>query len=201
MNVHWLTALTSTLAMALAASVAVEAAQPLRGLMASGPYAEHAAERMLFGRLVGNWNLEIEYQSPDGGWLVTRGEWHFGWILQGRAIQDVWISREPDDPSRLRGYGVTIRVYDPAASAWHVQWIGVLNHSHLRFLAKAVDDEIVMNATDDEGNPFQWIFSNITPMRFEWRAQDSADGGRTWTVRQRMVAVRSNADGAPPIAD
>ena len=43
------------------------------------------------------------------------GEIHFGWVLEGRAIQDVWI---------LPGvfYGKTLRIYDPGIDAWHILW-------------------------------------------------------------------------------
>jgi len=45
----------------------------------------------------------------------ARGEIHAGWVLQGRAIQDVWIF-----PGAF--YGTTLRVYDPGLDAWHILW-------------------------------------------------------------------------------
>jgi len=51
----------------------------------------------------------------DGTTHRGRGEVHAGWVLDGRAIQDVWI---------LPGlfYGTTLRVYDPGLDAWHILW-------------------------------------------------------------------------------
>ena len=56
------------------------------------------------------------------------GEWHFGWALEGRAIQDVWIVpprgelRHGDAAANVNSYGTTLRVYDPDIDAWRIQW-------------------------------------------------------------------------------
>jgi hypothetical protein len=44
-----------------------------------------------------------------------QGEFHFGWILEGRAIQDVWMIPRRKDRR--------IRVYDPRIDAWRIFWI------------------------------------------------------------------------------
>ncbi|TIL41051.1 MAG: hypothetical protein E5Y87_03330, partial [Mesorhizobium sp.] len=59
--------------------------------------------------------------------LTGRGEVHFGWVLEGRAIQDVWIlpARNTGAQSSLGKwsfYGTTLRVYDPGIDAWHIFW-------------------------------------------------------------------------------
>jgi hypothetical protein len=86
----------------------------IRALQADGPFAEHADKLMQFGRLVGSWDIEGRFYDEAGN--VTKehtGEWHFGWVLEGRAIQDVLIcpprhAREPGQ--RSRAYDITIRV-------------------------------------------------------------------------------------------
>jgi hypothetical protein len=145
-----------------------------------------------FGRLVGDWDVVVEFLQEDGSWLRAEGEWHFGWVLRGRAVQDVWTvyrpgaqQRESDD---LLGYGTTIRVYDERTELWHVNWVGVLNHNYTLFSARAEGDEIVQNAVDDEGDPFQWIFYDISDDSFRWRAQSLTEGG--WDVQQRMTVMR-----------
>src|SRR5947209_6048636 len=96
-------------------------------LAAEGPFPEYADKLMVFGRLVGSWDIEGRFFDEDGN--VTnerRGEWHFGWVLEGRAIQDVLISpprdgREPGQASQE--YGTTIRAYDPKLDAWRVTFV------------------------------------------------------------------------------
>lgn len=169
-------------------------ASAIEGLEAPGPNPANVQELMLFGRLVGDWDLIIENRQNDGTWIKVEGEWHFGWILNGRAIQDVWIAYKPGakrgDPSGYLGYGTTVRVFDEKERVWHVNWMGVLNHNYTLFRARPVGTEIVMDAKDGDGNPIQWIFSNIEANRFKWRAQDSNDGGKTWRVAQSMTATR-----------
>jgi hypothetical protein len=45
----------------------------------------------LYGWLVGNWNTEIVTYTEDGTINTGRGEIHAGWVLEGRAIQDIWM--------------------------------------------------------------------------------------------------------------
>ena len=47
---------------------------------------------MLFGLFVGEWEFDWTGYDEDGDETLTeRGEWIFGWVLEGRAVQDVWI--------------------------------------------------------------------------------------------------------------
>jgi hypothetical protein len=167
-------------------------ASQVAGLDASTPYPRYRERLTLFGRLVGNWDVEVTYLLPDGARDTASGDWHFGWVLEGRAIQDVWrVKRRPDDVEPL-GYGTTLRVYDPRIDAWHVTWHGVLNGSTFRFLAREVGDEIVMDGLETE-ELSRWIFSDITESSFRWRAIASTDGGKTWVTEQEMVARRQGA--------
>ena len=167
----------------------------VKGLDASGPYPAYAEKLELFGQLVGDWDVEVTYHLPDGTRDRASGEWHFGWVLEGRAIQDVWrVKRRPDDAEPL-GYGTTLRVYDPEIDAWHVTWHGALNGSTFRFLARKLGGEIVMEGLETE-ELSRWIFSEITPQSFRWRAVASADGGKTWVTEQEMSARRRDASGA-----
>jgi hypothetical protein len=46
----------------------------------------------LYGWLIGSWELEVlHYKAVDVSSLGIKGEVHFGWVLEGRAVQDVWI--------------------------------------------------------------------------------------------------------------
>ena len=45
-----------------------------------------------YGWLVGGWELEVlRYRGIDLSSQKIKGEAHFAWVLEGRAIQDVWI--------------------------------------------------------------------------------------------------------------
>ena len=65
------------------------------GLGAAGPFPELKGKLNLFGQFVGDWDIvEARYPKPDGTETRRRGEIHFRWILEGRAVQDVWRARD-----------------------------------------------------------------------------------------------------------
>lgn len=96
----------------------------LRSLHTGGPAPAHAEQLMLFGQFVGSWCFAgVEYDLESGGSSPMHGEWHFGWVLQGRAVQDVLIVPGPDGGPGEE-YGSTLRYYDPEADLWRVTWVG-----------------------------------------------------------------------------
>ena len=165
-------------------------ADGLPGLLAHGSAAMDAKDLADFGRLVGSWDLDVAWHHDDGRIEHRPGEWHFAWILEGRAIQDVWRvpGAGPGDPPR--DYGTTIRAWDPELDAWRVTWVSGLSGGTTAFIASAVGGEIVMES-QGEDETFRWIFSDITEVSFHWRSLASPDGGRTWVVAQEMHARRS----------
>ena len=66
-----------------------------------------------FGRLVGAWRLDWRGLAPDGTWHRAAGELHVGWVLGGRAVQDVWIVPGRGEPGAgvppLAFHGTTVR--------------------------------------------------------------------------------------------
>ncbi|CAM3391278.1 hypothetical protein KIPE111705_06070 [Kibdelosporangium persicum] len=153
---------------------------------AEGPHPEHAAELMLFGQFAGSWDVEVTDHFEDGTTRTMTGEWHFGWALQGRAIQDVWIV-----PGRE--YGMTVRFYDPRISAWRSTWIGPASGYVQQFVARQEGAEIVLSGQQADGRLVRWIFSSITAESFHWRNVISSDG-QVWRCRQEMNVVRRAGD-------
>jgi AraC-like DNA-binding protein len=99
-------------------------------LVATGPDPEHAQALMLCGQFVGKWEFDWAAYDEEGKQLVTeRGEWIFGWVLEGRAVQDVWIIPERGRRESDGEYGTTIRFYDPQQDAWLVSWSGPIGGS------------------------------------------------------------------------
>jgi len=99
-------------------------------LHAERPAADRADKLQLYGRFIGDWETKIIAHDPDGARHEGSGEIHFGWILEGRAIQDVWMiprlaerPNAPPFPVAGNWFGTTIRVYDPTIDAWPIYWI------------------------------------------------------------------------------
>jgi len=45
----------------------------------------------MYDWLVGSWDVTVTDFPEEGTKYQQQGEWHFSWVLEGRAIQDVWI--------------------------------------------------------------------------------------------------------------
>jgi hypothetical protein len=166
----------------------------ISALAATGPLEERRKHLELFGRFVGEWDVEVTKYTPDGSTQKAKGEWLFDWTLEGYAIQDVWAVPGREDrlngDSKLIGYGTTVRFYDPEIDAWRVTWMGVLTHKVYTFIARQHGDEIVMEGRNEDDLPMRWVFSEITPSSFRWRNVLSEDGGTSWKLQQEMRVTR-----------
>jgi hypothetical protein len=162
-------------------------------LHARGPAAEHAGKLMLFGRFVGSWHLEWTGTGVDGQPTTMSGELHVGWVLGGRAVQDVWIVPGSGQPGEgeppLAFHGSTIRFYDPAIDAWRSTWMEPVNGRVRRFIGRPTDDGIVL-VGDEEDPQLRWRFTAVTADSFTWRGESSRDGGAIWQLDEQMLATR-----------
>jgi hypothetical protein len=150
------------------------------------PAADRADKMGLYSWLLGRWDMDAVVHGDDGRKHTARGEIHAGWVLEGRAIQDVWI---------LPGffYGTTLRIYDPSIDAWHILWSDPLKQLYRRQIGRARGNDIVQDGQDDKGAAVRWSFSEITPNSFRWRGERSPDDGATWQLQAEFVVRRVDA--------
>ena len=95
----------------------------------------------LYGWLIGSWEMDTLRHLDDGTIQKWSGECHFGWVLEGRAIQDIWIRPRRPAPSTM--YGTTLRIFDPGIGAWHIIWNDPLNQDYSRQIGRAEGKDIV----------------------------------------------------------
>lgn len=155
----------------------------LDALHTAGPASDRAGRMRLYGWLIGRWTMEAVGYDDDGTQTRGRGEICFGWVLEGRAIQDVWI---------LPGYfhGTTLRVYDPSLDAWHILWSDPLNQRYTRQIGRARGNDIVQEGRNDAGENIRWSFTEITCDSFRWLGERSRDDGATWLLQAEFTARR-----------
>lgn len=158
-----------------------------------GPDDAHSGALTTFGRFIGSWDIDWSRPGDPLAPVGVRGELHFGWVLGGRAVQDVWIVPGPglagagEPPYGF--HGSTIRFYDSSIDAWRSTWIEPVNGRVRKFIGRVSDGEIHLVSTD--GDPFlRWRFTQIEADRFVWLGEFSKDEGRAWTLEERMVARR-----------
>jgi hypothetical protein len=170
--------------------VLAETSWEIQGLGAQGPNPELKEKLELFGQFVGDWEIvEDRYLEADGTWLLQKGELHWRWILDGRALQDVWASWD-ETTGKVIPDGTTIRFYDPKIDAWRSTWISATQGVVKTFIGRQVGNEIVLDGVTVDGFPVKWIFSEITPNSFRWHSEETRDDGKTWMLREDMKIRR-----------
>jgi hypothetical protein len=161
---------------------------------ASGPHPEHAAALMLFGQFVGSWDVSARQIAPDGTERTLRGEWHFFWALEGRAIQDVILTppRGERDPARWRmgDYQTALRFFHPADGTWDVTAISPVYEQVNRLVARKLGDEIVLEGKRPDGRAQRWRFYEIAADRCRWRGEIAREDG-SWFIEEEMVLRRA----------
>ena len=197
----------------------VMAASPLRSmasgdlsfahvLHASGPDRERTEKLALYGWLVGDWEMDVTTFPEDGTRHEGQGEIHAGWVLEGRAIQDVWMiprleSRKPaidQLPGAGNWYGTTLRIYDPALDAWRILWSDPATGFFTQQIGRARGEDIIQLGPDPRGGTMRWTFTEIDrsmksgPTSFHWMAERSPDD-ENWRqevdIRARFRGHRS----------
>jgi hypothetical protein len=170
----------------------------IEALAADRPLADYADKLMLFGQFVGTWDAEISSFGLDGAAPERRhsGEWRFGWVLEGRAIQDVLTS--PRREERANGaetveYGTTLRFYDARIDAWRITWVAPPFGRVVNLIARPHGEDILLEGRAPNGSLVRWSFSEITGESFRWQGHVSTDEGRTWALAEEMSLRRRAA--------
>jgi hypothetical protein len=170
-------------------------------LHSGGPAADRADKLGLYGWLVGSWETDIVAYEESGARHTSRGEIHAGWVLEGRALQDVWMiprraERRPDAPLPqlpVTGawYGTTLRVYDPGIDAWHILWIDPATGFYARQIGRTRGSDIVQEGRLESGALLRWSFTRIRLDSFRWLGEVSPDAGASWRLQVEVLARRT----------
>lgn len=154
-----------------------------RLLHADGPASEIAGKADLYGWLVGDWKMDVIRHLLDGTTATGHGSAHFGWVLQGRVMQDIWRVpgfRDPgaDDPAAALMHGTTLRIFDSKLDAWRIIYADPVRHVYSRQIGRAAGKDIVQEGVDEDGVQNRWRFTEITADSFHWIGEvRDAEGG------------------------
>ena len=168
----------------------------------------------LYGQFVGEWDFEwVDNQGTTGerhvqgdrlrsrglgdvykrqgttGERHVQGEWIFAWVLEGTAIQDVFIC--PSRKARIKdyqpdaAYATAVRMYNPNTEAWDILYTELGGATQLE--GKREGNRIVQTEINEKN--IQWVFSEITTTSFRWQRMVKRPDG-TWETEAELFAVR-----------
>jgi len=149
-------------------------------------------EAKTFDRLVGTWDADFSFHRADGSVSHKKGELLFGWVMDGHAIQDLWIGY-PTEGQKERTIGTTIRFFDTALKQWRVVFVNPQFNYVVTAQGGREGDRIVLHGRDTDGLPIRWTFSEMTQDSFHWQGEKSHDGGKTWNVEEDHHMKRRSA--------
>lgn len=137
-------------------------------------------ETSQFSFIVGKWDCKTKFLTPAGEYNEGHATWTGSYILDGWAIQDLWVT----EGSKGSFYGLNIRSFNKALGKWDNRWLpqGTLEWKH--YDSEMVGDNMVMTGGEgtDQRGPYidRNTFSEIGKDSWRWRKDRSWDGGETW---------------------
>ena len=149
-----------------------------------------------YGWLVGSWDLDVHrYAGVDVVAQRIKCEVHAAWVLEGRAVQDVWImprslDRDASLGKTMNMYGTTLRVWDATIQAWRITWRNPAGDHHEEQIGRRSGKDVVQIGTRHDGTPTRWSFTEITSGSFHWLGEALEADGKTWRLEGEFRARR-----------
>jgi len=165
-------------------------------LNATSPHPSLGDQAEVVGRLVGAWDVEYTHFAKDGKTTRRTGEFIVGWVMDGRAIQILWIV-DPSGTRKDREVYTNLHWLDPKSRAWRSAFVDPEHGSVARFTGGPVGHDRFVLETQDFGSTLaRWSANDIRPDSFVWRDEGSSDGGKTWKLQAEYQMRRRSAPAA-----
>jgi hypothetical protein len=158
-------------------------------LHAPGPDPARSEQLGLYAFLVGEWRIRV-IAHQAGARHEGEGRIDAGWVLGGRAIQDVWQITSDPLPIAGKWFGTTLRLFDPALAGWRILWSDPGSHRYYDQVGRADADGIEQLGAGRDGSRSRWTFRDIAPASFHWRAEAASDPLAPWTLLVDVFATR-----------
>jgi len=150
--------------------------------------------------LVGGWTGEVRDFDSGGRVRTATGEWWFAWVLDGRAMQDVWIVPRRADRERPRTaalandrYGTTIRWFDRQGGLWRIAWFNPVSGAVNQLAGRRQGNRMILDG-EAGGRRIRWTFDDITPDSFFWKGESAAPD-ESWATEAEFRLRRIRPSG------
>jgi catechol 2,3-dioxygenase-like lactoylglutathione lyase family enzyme len=169
----------------------------LEAVASQQPHPSLGVDAETYGRIVGSWRGEMQSRLPGHSSPPASLEIHCAWALEGRAVQDVWITPARDQRAKgvtaslppLDWFGTTIRVFDPETKIWRATWLNAITGDRIDLEGVRQGDDIVQVGLR-QGRPIRWAFREIRPESFVWQGHILELDGVTWRLEIEIHARR-----------
>ena len=157
--------------------------------------SDEIKENNIYDWIIGSWNVEAIDYLENNKILKSQGEWHFSYVLEGRAIQDVWIApkrslRTENLKQPRNRYGSTIRYFDKETKKWCINWFNPISSTNSKLYGWQEGNKIIHEGKDGDDNILRWTFEDITYLSFHWKGEISSDKGRTFQLQAEFFGKR-----------
>src|SRR5207247_8497769 len=132
-------------------------------LPALGPHTPLGRYGDLFGRFVGTWDADYSFIAEDGSVRHSRGEVLFGWILDGHALQDIFLGYPQPGANAERSMVTGVRWVGPKTDKWSLMFAAPSFNAGCRIEGGAEGDRIVLIVVDVSGDSLSWMLCVISP--------------------------------------
>jgi hypothetical protein len=168
----------------------------LSPLAASARSADIPENADVYGWLCGSWDLDVlHYRGISVEGRGLQGEVHAARVLEGRAVQDVWImprreDRHGDLDRAMNMYGTTLRSWDASIQAWRIAWTNPVRGHHEEQVGRSNGTDILQEGTRPDGTKTRWTFTKVTPDSFHWRGEALYPDKNDWELEAEFLARR-----------
>lgn len=165
-------------------------------LISASRVSDMAEAEDVYRDLIGLWDVRTLDYMDDGSVIEGRGEWHFARVLEGRAIQDVWIApprtgdgmRQSHPRSR---YGSTLRTMDPVTRHWRIVFVNPVSGAFDLLDVRVENARIIHEGRRPSGQRIRWIFDSITDSAFHWYGEAEQPDG-SWRREAEFFGRRTS---------
>ena len=150
----------------------------------------------VYGWSCGSWDLDVvHYRGINVAERGLTGEVHAARVLEGRAVQDVWImprreDRGADSDPAMNMYGTTLRSWDGSIQAWRIAWTNPVGAHREEQVGRWNGTDILQEGTRADGTRTRWTFTEITADSFHWRGEALYPGRQNWILEGEFLAKR-----------
>ena len=153
----------------------------------------------VYGWLCDSWDLRVlRYAGVDVSDREITGEVHAARVLEGRAVQDVWIMPRAEDRTSVvdRGmnmFGTTLRSWDPVLQAWRIAWTNPVSGHREDQVGRWNGPNILQEGMRADGTKTRWSFTRISADSFHWRGEALYPNTDAWALEGEFIATRRSA--------